>query len=472
MKKFKKTLVLLLSILMIVALCPTGLAAEENTLVINSSGAIESYGSATYDFEDLTVSDSLVGPFPAKGTENPVFGTTDDNNAGADMKVVNAIDKNGNETKAMQLTNRTAWPAVSLAAKTITYSTSDIVEFSYDLCFDYLPDVANTHNAGTAFRIGGRNAFSSSIDVGAWTSGAQPPVMVHAGTKGYLEEGKWYTVVQRVVSHNGSGAVISYILDAQTEEVLITLNQASYNSGLLANGGSLVLYAVQMQRFAAGETDLPTCLLDNAQLKVYPAPSGSPKVISVNITDGQTGVPRKTEFKLVFDQKITGSAVLTKADGTGEVYLTTDVSEVFNTITLSYDGMLERNTQYKLSLSGIVNDDYDACTEDIIFTTEDLHIWNDIEISSVASGDTTEISFTISDDYNYPEFSGMVMAAAYTDGKMTGLDIVELTEVSTESELTRSFDIGSVSAGTEIQLMLLDNKYHPIPLASGKTEVQ
>ena len=472
MKKFKKTLVLLLSILMIVALCPTGLAAEENTLVINSSGAIESYGSATYDFEDLTVSDSLVGPFPAKGTENPVFGTTDDNNAGADMKVVNAIDKNGNETKAMQLTNRTAWPAVSLAAKTITYSTSDIVEFSYDLCFDYLPDVANTHNAGTAFRIGGRNAFSSSIDVGAWTSGAQPPVMVHAGTKGYLEEGKWYTVVQRVVSHNGSGAVISYILDAQTEEVLITLNQASYNSGLLANGGSLVLYAVQMQRFAAGETDLPTCLLDNAQLKVYPAPSGSPKVISGNITDGQTGVPRKTEFKLGFDQKITGSAVLTKADGTGEVYLTTDVSEVFNTITLSYDGMLERNTQYKLSLSGIVNDDYDACTEDILFTPEDLHIWNDIEISSVASGDTTEISFTISDDYNYPEFSGMVMAAAYTDGKMTGLDIVELTGVSTESELTRSFDIGSVSAGTEIQLMLLDNKYHPIPLASGKTEVQ
>ena len=66
----------------------------------------------------------------------------------------------------------------------------------------------------------------------------------------------------------------------------------------------------------------------------------------------------------------------------------------------------------------------------------------------------------------------MVMAAAYTDGKMTGLDIVELTEVSTESEITRSFDIGSVSAGTEIQLMLLDNKYHPIPLASGKTEVQ
>ena len=85
-------------------------------------------------------------------------------------------------------------------------------------------------------------------------------------------------------------------------------------------------------------------------------------------------------------------------------------------------------------------------------------------------GDTTQISFRLSDIYSYPTFSGMVMAAAYEGEKMTGLDLLELNEVATECVLTKEFNIKS-TAESEIQLMLLDKENGPVPLANGKFAV-
>lgn len=452
MKCSKNILAFVLCFTVVITLCPMIGSANGGFSVIDN-------------FDTLEVTSSAFNKYPnsSLGQTSEVF--MQDSRAERGYKIVETTGVDGNTTKALETFNTNGDYLYLPFLNTFVHKDGFVTQYSFDIKFTKLPG-----DNPAAYKLEYVNFFMFDHN-NSFRNDGQTSELNTPGGQTTIAKDVWYTFVGKI---NADGKLSMYMLDAATGEVLHEAD--TYKT--FSDGGSFAVNAIRFQphRYDMilndGTTVYVTCQIDNAKVVQYDADT-PPAITSASVENGQNGVMRNEVLTFNFSQGLSedSTVILTSDDDPDVKWKST--ADAFGRLTVSFPEMLKRKTTYTLSFDGVINENDVPCTEEsITFTTEDLHIWNDIEISSVASDDTTEISFIISDAYSYPEFSGMVMAAAYTDGKMTGLDIVELTGVSTESELTRSFDIGSVSAGTEIQLMLLDNKYHPIPLASGKTEVQ
>ena len=214
--------------------------------------------------------------------------------------------------------------------------------------------------------------------------------------------------------------------------------------------------------------------VDNAEIAIY-NPSELPANLTMaSIENGASEVSRNAEISFGFDQAVSGDLILKKGDDTVEG-VTTDYSATREKITLNYGGMLDRNTTYTISFSEILNDGELPCEyPDVTFTTEALHIWNDIEIESTdADGTKTEITFTLGDCYGYEVVSGGMVAMLYRDSKLIGMDMVVLDNKDITSAVTESFNLRQEpQTGDTVRLMLMDIEESFVPFAVGSIVIE
>lgn len=452
MKCSKKILAFVLCLSVAISLCPMMCFAADGE------------GSYSDNFDTLDLESTAFNKYPntSLGQTSEVF--MQDSKSQKGFKIVETEGVDGKTTKALEISNTTGDWLYLPFSDSFVHTKGMVTQLSYDVKFTKLPS-DNDKFAGRSANFmvyGGSNGFVND--------GNSDDLAAPAGAGDItLEKEVWYKIVSRI---GADGKLTSYLLNAKTGAVLLE----APTTKVFTDGAAFKPNAIQFRAngtvFDDGTKVYITCQIDNAKVVQYNSAT-PPAISSAPIQDGATDVIRNKALTFQFNQGLSKDSVV-KITSTDDPDATCKTSaDVFGNLTVSFPNMLKRKATYTLSFEGVKNENGVACTEEsITFTAEDLHIWNDVEISSVSAGTTTEISFTLSDVYGYPDFTGIVMAAAYEDGKMIGLDIVELNAASTETKLTKSFDIGSVSAGTEIQLMLLDNIYYPVPLASGKTIVQ
>lgn len=452
MKYSKKVLAFVLCLAIATLLCPMACADETSGFSVVDN----------FDSLDITATAFAKYPNESLGQTSDVFIQDSKNQKG--FKIVETEDVAGNITKALEIANTNGDWIYLPFSDSFVHQDGLVTQFSYDIKFTKIPGdnpTPDVRNA-TFFLYGGSNGFKNNGQTSVLTA----PDNVGSIT---LEKNLWYTLVCKI---GADGKLSTYLLNTQTGDAMLE----TATTKRFADGSAFGFNAIQFRANGAVLADdtkvYITCQIDNAKVVQYD-PTMPPVISSASIENGETEVIRNKTLTFNFNQGLAPDSYVTLTSENEDVIGCSVSASTFGKLTVSFNELLERNTTYTLSLAGVKNESGVAYgAENITFTTEDLHIWNDVEILSVSAGDTTQISFTLSDTYGYSKFTGMVMAAAYEGGKMTGLDIVELSDALTESELTKSFDIGSISAGTEIQLMLLDKEYRPIPLASGKTVVQ
>ncbi len=229
--------------------------------------------------------------------------------------------------------------------------------------------------------------------------------------------------------------------------------------------------------FVKGGATGASIYIDNAVFRSYDPENAAPSLVSSSVEEDATDVQRNTKLTFTFDQPITDDSVvtLTRADEEAitEITVTSVEKKSYNTLVLNYTGLLDRKTEYVISFEDVSNGSL-ACADDpLSFTTEDLHIWNDVVLSSAEPNEDnsalTDITFEISEEYGYPTFSGSVMAVVYQNDKMINADIKPLTNAAT-GELTVSFSLGALPSDRKIALILLDVEDGPVPLAGGTLE--
>ncbi len=451
-KYSKRILAFLMCLAVAMTFCPMVLAESESGF------------SVMDNFDSLEIADTAFAKYPNEslGQTSDVFIPSSNTQKG--FKIVETEGADGNITNVLEVMNSNADYVNLPFSDSFVHQDGLVTQFSYDIKFTKVPGdhPASRQMTGTLFFKYGGNGFKNN---------GQDSVLTAPGNSSSitLEKNLWYTLIGKV---GADGKLSTYLLDAKTGDALLETE----TSKRFTDGGAFGLTAISFQPnngvLADNTKVYIACQIDNAKVVQYD-PTMPPEIASASIENGETEVIRNKTLTFNFNQGLASDSYVTLTSENDDVIGCSVSASAFGKLTVSFDELLERKTTYTLSLAGVKNESnvaYEA--ESITFTTEDLHIWNDVEILSVSAEDTTQISFTLSDIYGYPTFSGMVMAAAYEGGKMTGLDLVELSDVSTESELTKSFNIGSISAGAEIQLMLLDKENGPIPLASGKTVVQ
>ena len=450
MNALKKALAILLSMVMLFS------AVGVFAAVVTD----ETTGMVTYtdDFEGYNITqDTVITKYPDGSTYvSDVFG------AGTGTSATIVYNKGKNDSKALKIISSGGdWRTT--VTKTITASSStEVLELSYDL------KVTPKNATGD-----GNVVLGSS---GEWGSNPLFEVVYDASGNGYFKDcvnaqntyeyssDAWYKVIIRQT--NGSGRY-GYILDEKGTVVLQTARSSQ---------GWATIAAV----FTKG-SDGTELTIDNAVLKHYDRTEVAPSLVSsslgVDIEESATDVQRNKVLTFVFDQEIAADSAITIArqDGKAITEITGITTEkaLYNTLVLSYTGLLDRNTEYVISFTNVSNGSLPCADNDISFTTEDLHIWNPISIFTVETNETdaklTDITFEICDKYGYPTFSGSVMAVVYQDGKMIAVDIKSLTNVNT-GELTVNFNLGTVPSGAKIGIILLDLEDGPIPLAGGMLE--
>jgi len=338
---------------------------------------------------------------------------------------------------------------ISLMTVPIDTTGPMMYEFSYDIKFSRL----NTMTlAGNSMWNASKPLFKLTSD-GTIQTTSDGSAYVDAGT---YEADEWYKVV---VIRTGTKKY-GYFVDSEGNAIYSTLSNDSA-------AASSKISALQMGYAAAANT---TGTIDNARILAYNPAENVPSLLSSSVEENETQVQRNKALTFVFDQEIAEDSIITLTTGEGEVVEGVETEKTFyNTLTVSYEGMLERKTVYILSFYDVSNGEL-TCLESFSFITEDLHLWNDIEVISVAENeDLTNITFTVSDEYDYPLFSGAVMAVVYQEGKMIAADMQSLDDAET-GELTVNFALGEVPENAEIGVILLDVKNGPIPLAGGMLE--
>ncbi|MBQ8588781.1 MAG: Ig-like domain-containing protein [Clostridia bacterium] len=371
------------------------------------------------------------------------------------------IDADGGPdgTAALKMTQKTDGNNVALKTRTADFGEAEQPVLTH--CYD-MKIMANAADANKNIFLGGNangqnTMFKITTENDVWKLVDQKGV---ASSYAYTLD-RWYKVVM-VSSGNGSYA---HIIDSETGELVISSVDTS---------------AVNMKNFTAlyvqpsSGTQLFTVMLDNVILTMYDAANDAPEIVSASVETDSKNVPRNQELTFTFDQELDDSSIvnLTQKDGTPVDGAKTEKTG-YNTLTVTYDGILEKGTEYVLSFEGVTNGAIYSPDSAISFTTEKLHLWNDVEVSSAAANednaDLTDITFTIGDEYGYSVFTGSVMAAVYQDGKMIALDMQPLTNADT-GEITVSFDLGTLPTDAKIGLILLDVEDGPIPLSGGTLE--
>lgn len=377
------------------------------------------------------------------------------------------IDADGGAdgTAALQMTQRTDGNNVNLKTRVLDLSAAEkpIVLFCYDINI-----MQNADNADKSITLGGdlyggSPMFKLTTENGVWKfADAQGVEASYEYTPG-----RWYKVV--LVTQGADTSAV--IIDQTTGEVVIS-SEKTYNS----NRTQFNAAYLQSYKPADGVTNTCVIMLDNVTLTMYDAANHAPEIVSATVEADDKNMPRNQELTFTFDQELSDNSTVTLAKKDGTPLTVTGVKTtktLYNTLSVTYNGLLEKGTEYVLSFDGVTNGKLTCPDSEISFTTEDLHLWNDITVSSAAANKDnaalTDVTFTIGEKYGYPIFSGSVMAAVYQEGKMIEVDMQPLTDAKT-GEVTVSFELGTVPADAKIGIILLDVENGPIPLAGGMLE--
>lgn len=346
--------------------------------------------------------------------------------------------------------------------------------FSYDFKVDRT--IANIYIAHELFRLSNDGNIYNTIDNDSRGKNAN---------FGAYAADTWYHVEMIAYGNTMQGWIYDDSGEVIAESTTSTYSQEVTFEGSVTTSAEkkLCAYAVSA---GSGNNRGVLITLDNAKLAVYNPEEVNPSG-EASFSNNATGVQRNVVLSFDFDQDV---SFATGYNGSNAVTMktidnpaTTDlVEEETNvvgvtctlngrTLTVSYNGLLERNTTYEVSFPGVINTKGLQGTT-YTFTTEDLHLWDpvtDIEIGTPGA-DTTPITFTIGDEYGYPTFDGEVLVLVYQGGEMIAYDMQDLTVTLTEGEGTGTVNFaGAVPAGAEVCVVLLDCVNGPIPLASGTT---
>lgn len=455
------------------------------TLVFSAFGIISLPVSATSamtvltdDFENSTNNNISVGsyfrrfPREDKGQYSDVFAhKNDDDTLVSDIELYRIIEENGNKILEMshQKDDGTVYSGHLIAkSKSIPYSEGQIVQFSYDIRFTSFATSVKQNDADLRYfcmlreDVGGFSLLETAD--GAEGSPNKLQNYNESSSVGFLPEvGKWYRAIAQV---NADGSLTTTLLDTQNDLVLLTNTVAdAYASGDKVQFTAIKLWGLK-KAVSEGRT---TVQLDNAKLLYYMPGEVAPNVSKANVNSGEVEVKRNIDINFSFDQPVSGNLIL-KKDGETVEGTTTVPNAMRDKLTLNYSGLLERNSQYTVSFAGVVNDGGLSCEySDVTFTTEDLHVWNDVSISTPsADGTKTAITFTLDEEYGYEVVSGGMMAMLYRGNKLIGVDMAVLENQDITSAITKSFSLGcQPQTGDTLRLMLVDTAESLVPFAVG-----
>ncbi len=357
--------------------------------------------------------------------------------------------------------------------KSLTYSEGQIVNFSYDIKFNSFATKVQQNGADLRYfcmlreDVGGFSLLETAE--GAEGSPNKLQKYNDASTEGFCPEvGKWYRAVAQVGT---DGSLTTILLDTATDEVVLS----NTISGAYADGDKVQFTAVKLLGLKKAESEGRTTVwLDNAELVTYNPAEVAPNVSKASVESETTDIRRNTELSFSFDQPVSGDLILKKGNETVEG-VTTSSNTMRDKLTLNYSGILDRKTTYTVSFSALTNDGGLPCGyEDVTFTTEDLHIWNDVLIDTPsADGTKTAITFILEEEYGYEVVSGGMMAMLYRDNKLIGVDMVVLENQDITSAITKSFSLGGQpQAGDTVRLMLVDTAESLVPFAVGSLIIE
>ncbi len=439
----------------------------------------------TDGFENSTSANILTGsyfrrfPREDKGQYSDVFAhKNDDDTLVSDIELFRLIEDGDNTVLEMshKKDDGTTYSGfLAVKTKSIAYTDGLVVKFSYDIKFNSFATSVQQQQNSADLRyfcmvredVGGFSLMETAD--GAEGSANKLQKYNDSSSAGfYPEVDKWYRVIAQV---DENGDLTSVLVDKDTQEIVIS----NTVSGAYQDGDKVQFTAAKLlgmkKATLEGETKLQ---LDNAELISY-----DPAEVAANVTNGTfetdaVEIKRNETISFSFDQPVTGNLILKKGDETVSG-VTTVPNTMKDKLTLNYSGLLDRNTTYTVSFEGLTNSGDLPCEyPDVTFTTEDLHVWNDVEIDTPsADGTKTAITFTLEDAYGYEVVSGGMMAMLYRDNKLIGVDMVVLNNQNITSAITKSFNFGGQpQAGDTVRLMLVDTAETLVPFAVGSRVIE
>ncbi len=499
MKSMKKKVALLLSLVLLISFMPVAFA--DDTDIEYHFATFDEVRTSDFNFAssrtdyDLGLglsskSDGVVATYVANQSAGPVAYDADGGVNGTGAIVLTAFGNDGKQTL--------------IKTNSVTVPSGGVIEFSYDFCALLPSDsfMANKFTSGTTtegkFYLGTTNGtalISVSYVGGDWkfvsadgtrtaavptlslstdgspdASGSYFPaswVVVGTGTD-TAQKTKWLHLVVRQYS---DGKREGTVYDLETGEALFTETVSSYSSSTSFNFDiSRMERCTNAGGEAAHHYRKTTIAYDNVTLRVYNPTITAPEVRSEDVEAEE--VARNATFTFGFSQPVSGTIIL-KEKVSGNTVTTTTTPLGADKLKLSWTGLLAKGTEYEISFENVTNGTLACGTEPITFTTEDLHLWNDVEISPVSAGSgAMSVSFTVSDELEYPLFTGSMLVAAYKNGSLIGVDMVVLTNEDTTQAITKTVNLGTLPQGATLDIILLDVDTGAVPLAMGTTEVQ
>ncbi len=420
----------------------------------------------TEDFNDLTPDESAAYSNLFSTLEgrnfNKIFQATTSASAHNLYKIVSDTGADGQQSSMLEIACG-AGDYFSLPGKH-PLSSGQIARFYYDINFKEWKDSNLEDSAVPNLQLAYGNACGMSVkglDAGAGDAyfnkyKANPAVTYP------MELDKWYTVVSEIrYKDDTSWKMKTLILDSATGEVLFSGDEGT-------NWETMISISIG-KTSAVGDVRFR---MDNVTLYIGTA-ADAPVVRKASVNNGDSETARNLPLVFDFALPVTGEVRLLNGDEPVAGAVSRSVG--YNRISISYNGLLSKNTSYRLSFADVKNSDGIACAqEDIVFTTEDLHLWKDIEvIEASANGENTDIAFKMCDDFDYPVFSGAIVAAWYRDGVMLGIDLVKKDNFAVGTVITESFSLGGIpAAGDFVQLMQFDTTGSPVPLSCGMLAIQ
>lgn len=276
-----------------------------------------------------------------------------------------------------------------------------------------------------------------------------------------FSENVWYTIVVIVDGYELS----SYLFDENGNVLLQTSKDYSKTSQTTTKAR-----IARLDGYTEEGTEM---YLDNIEKHVYYPLQTAPTLKKSSVSNGEVGIARNSSFEFTFDQDVTGNVVITDKDGV-EVSGVTTTKTAYNKLKVTFaDNMLlEKKQNYTISFAGIKNSKNLTCSsENIVFETEDLHIWDNITVGTVSQNeDKVDITFTLNDTLGYKLFTGTMMAVRYENGVMKAVSSISLANVAVGTEITKSFELGTLTADSKIKLIQLDLTKGPVVMAIGETE--
>jgi len=433
MRLFKKMLASTICLTMLLSLCVFSTLTAQSAIVIrednfNEFELSESYFSLEESLGDYFTTFSLTAGTGYRG--------------GNRFKVVQDKDSLGRENKMMEIISTTSEYRLDLPYADL--ASDEIMRLYYDISLESWP-LANT---GTYLQLTYDNGCGMRVQSDGTNLYFYKGKADDTTVSKPVELGKWYTVVAEL-SYNGetSWKMKTKVLDGATGEELLSGDDGKTN------------WQEKMQWILMPTTDAGDIKLRMDNIGFYVGKdTDSPVLRKASVVNGESNNPRNQALKFDFYLPVSGSVSLLK-EGVAVEGVTADLSG-YNCITLDYEGLLDKNTPYTVSFA-------ELGLSDITFTTENLHLWNDIEISGVTpNGAKTDISFKVSDEFGYDVYSGYLLAAWYSEDAMCGFDLVEIAALDAGKTVTKSFSLGGTPKnGDSIQLLQMDKDNGLITLA-------